>query len=61
MLLDVKERTKKIDAVPTIQCRVDDAIFRKFIDLAKHYNFSNAALLRSVIEDCLQRHKQVIK
>ena len=61
MLLDVKERTKKIDAVPTIQCRVNDAIFRKFSDLAENYNCSNAALLRSVIEDCLQRHEGVIK
>ena len=60
MLLDVKERSRKFDATPTIQCRVTDSIFKKFIDLAEHYNCSNAALLRSIIEDCLQRHKGVI-
>ena len=60
MLLDVTERTKKIDAVPTIQCRVNEPIFKKFSDLAEHYNCSNAALLRSIIEDCLKRHKGVI-
>ena len=61
MLLSVKERTKKVDATPTIQCRVNEAIFKKFSDLAEHYNCSNAALLRSVIEDCLQRHEGVIQ
>ena len=60
MLLDVTERTKKIDAVPTIQCRVNEPIFKKFSDLAEHYNCSNAALLRSIIEDCLKRHQEVI-
>jgi len=60
MLLDITERTKKADAVPTIQCRVNEPIFKKFSDLAEHYNCSNAALLRSIIEDCLKRHKGVI-
>ena len=61
MLLSIKERTKKVDATPTIQCRLDDAIIKKFSELAEHYNCSNAALLRSVIEDCLKRHEGVIQ
>ena len=60
MLLDVKERTKKIDAVPTIQCRVTDSIFKKFSKLAEHYNCSNAELLRALIDNGLKRHKGVI-
>ena len=31
MLLDVKERTKKIDAVPTIQCRITAAILKNLV------------------------------
>ena len=60
MLLDVKERTKKIDAVPTIQCRINDAIFNKFSKLAHDYNGSNAELLRALIDNGLKRHKEVI-
>ena len=60
MYLDVKERTKKIDAVPTIQCRITDAIFKKFSKLAQHYNGSNAELLRALIDSGLKRHKEVI-
>ena len=30
MLLDVKERSRKVDATPTIQCGVNDPIFKKF-------------------------------
>ena len=60
MLLDVKERSRKVDATPTLQCRVNEFIFEKFGQLSEHYNCSNAALLRSIIEDCLQRHKGVI-
>ena len=60
MLLDVKERTKKIDAVPTIQCRITDAIFKKFSKLAQHYNDSNAELLRALIDKGLKRHNEVI-
>ena len=29
MLLDVKERTQKVDATPTLQCRVNDFTFEK--------------------------------
>ena len=50
MLQGVKELTKEIDAVPTIQCRITDAIFKKFSKLAQHYNGSNAELLRALIE-----------
>tara|TARA_B100001057_G_scaffold121242_1_gene119973 strand:+ start:112 stop:294 length:183 start_codon:yes stop_codon:yes gene_type:complete len=60
MLLDVKERSKKADAVPTIQCRVNEVIFKKFSDLAKHYNCTNAELMRGLIIDGLKRHKEVI-
>ena len=60
MLLDVKERTRKVDATPTIQCRVSDAIFKKFSKLAEHYNCSNAELLSALLDDGLKRHKEVI-
>ena len=60
MLLDVKERTRKVDATPTIQCRVSDQIFKQFSKLAEHYNCSNAELLRALIDDGLKRHKEVI-
>ena len=59
MLLDVKERTRKADATPTIQCRVDVQIFERFSALAEHYKCSNAELLRALIKDCLKRHKDV--
>ena len=51
---------EKSDATLTLQCRVNDFIFEKFGQLSEHYNCSNAALLRSIIEDCLPRHKGVI-
>ena len=60
MLLDVKERTRKVDASPTIQCRVSAQIFKQFSKLAEHYNCSNAELLRALIDDGLKRHKEVI-
>ena len=60
MLLDVKERSRKVDATPTIQCRITDAIFKKFSKLAQHYNGSNAELLRDLIDKGLKRHKEVI-
>ena len=61
MLLDVKERSLKVDATPTIQCRVTDSIFKKFSKLAEHYNCSsNAELLRALIDNGLKRHKEVI-
>ena len=60
MLLDVKESAKKIDAVLTIQCRITDVIFKKFSKLAQHYNGSNAELLRSLLDNGLKRHKEVI-
>ena len=61
MFLDVKERTRKVDATPTIQCRVTDQIFRRFSNLAEHYNCSNAELLRALIMDGLKRHSEVIQ
>ena len=57
MLLDVKERMRKSDTTPTIQCRVDAQIFERFSALAEHYKCSNAELLRALIKDCLKRHK----
>ena len=60
MLLDVKERTRKVDATPTIQTRVTEEIFKQFSKLAEHYNCSNAELLRALIDDGLKRHKEVI-
>ena len=60
MLLDVKERSRKVDATPTIQFRVTDAIFKKFSKLAQHYNGSNAEQLRALIDNGLKRHKEVI-
>ena len=58
MLLDVKERMRKADATPTIQCRVDVQIFERFSALAEHYKCSNAELLRALIKDCFKRHKE---
>ena len=60
MLLDVKERSRKVDATPTIQCRVTDSIFKKFSKLAEYYDCSNAELLRALIDNGLKRHKKVI-
>ena len=60
MLLDVKERSRKVDATPTIQCRVTDSIFKKFSKLAEHYNCSNAQLLGALVDNGLKRHKKVI-
>ena len=60
MYLDVKERTKKIDSVTTIQCSITDVIFKKFSKLAQHYNGSNAEQLRALIDNGLKRHKEVI-
>ena len=60
MLLDVKERSRKIGATPTIQYRVTEVIFKKFSKLAEHYNCSNAELLRALIDNGLKRHKEVI-
>ena len=60
MLLDVKETKQKMVPTPTLQCRVNDFIFEKFGQLSEHYNCSNAALLRSKIDDFLQRHKGII-
>ena len=57
MLLEVKERMRKADTTPTIQCRVDAQIFERFSALAEHYKCSNAELLRALIKDCLKRHK----
>ena len=57
MLLDVKERMRKADTTPTIQCRVDAQIFERFSALAEHYKCSNAELLRALIKGCLKIHK----
>ena len=50
MLLDVKGRMHKVDATPTIQCRVDDQIFKTLSALAECYKCSNAELLRALIK-----------
>ena len=60
MLLDVMERSRKVDATPTIQCRLTDTIFKKFGKLAQHYNCSNVELLRALIDNGLKRHKEAI-
>ena len=60
MLLDVKERMRKADATPTIQCRVDAQIFERLIALAERYKCSNTELLRALIKDCLKRHQGAI-
>ena len=59
MLLDVKGRMLKVDATPTIKCRVDDQIFNSFIALAGYYKCSNTELIRALIKDCLKKHKDV--
>ena len=57
MLLEVKERMRKADTNPTIQCRVDAQIFERFSALAEYYKCSIAELLRALIKDCLKIHK----
>ena len=47
MLIDVKERMRKADTTPTIQCRVDAQIFEGFSTLAEHYKCSNAEFTKS--------------
>ena len=60
MLREVLERSRKVNINPTIQCSVTDAIFKKFSELAEHYNCSNAELLRALIDNGLKRYKEVI-
>ena len=60
MSLNVTERTRKIDATPTIQCHVIKAIFKKFSKLTEHYKCSNAELLRALIDNGLKNHEEVI-
>ena len=60
MLLDVKERTQKVDSTPTLQCRVNDFTFEKFGQLYEHYKCTIAELMRALIKDCLKRHKEVL-
>lgn len=57
MLLDVKERTQKVDSTPTLQCRVNDFTFEKFGELSEHYKCTNAELLRALKDNGLKRHK----
>ena len=59
MLLDVKEISKKVDAIPTLQCRVDDKTFNRFSEIAIHYNCTRAELLRAVIKDLIKNHAGV--
>ena len=60
MLLDVKERTQKVDSTPILQCRVNDFTFEKFGELIEHYKCTKAELLRALIDNGLKRHKEVI-
>ena len=60
MLLDVKERTQKVESTPTLQCRVNDFTFEKFGELSEHYKCAKAELLRALIDNGLKRHKEVI-
>ena len=60
MLLDVKERTQKVDSTPILQCRVNDFTFEKFGELSEHYKRTKAELLRALIDNGLKRHKEVI-
>ena len=56
MLLDVKEISKKVDAIPTLQCRVPNETFNRFTEIAGHYNCTRAELLRALIKDLIKSH-----
>ena len=60
MLLDVKERTQKVDATQSLQWRVNDFTFEKFGQLSEFYKCTKAELMRALIKDCLKRHKEFI-
>ena len=61
MLLDVKERIRKADKTPTIQCRVDAQIFERFTALAEHYKCSNAEYAKSLNQRLLKKASGALK
>ena len=56
MLLDVKEISKKVDSIPTLQCRVSNETFERFSEIANHYNCTTAELLRALIKNLIKSH-----
>ena len=56
MLLDVKEISNKVDAIPTLQCRVPNETSERFAEIAGHYNCTRAELLRALIKDLIKSH-----
>ena len=56
MLLDVKEISNKVDAIPTLQCRIPNENFERFAEIAGHYNCTRAELLRVLIKDLIKSH-----
>ena len=61
MFLNITKKQTKSEEDPTLQARVNKDLFNQFTKLAEHYNFSNAELLRALIDDGLKRHKEVIQ
>jgi len=61
MLLDVKERLRKADTTPTIQCRVDAQIFERFCALAEHYKCSNAEITKSLNQRLFKKASGALK
>ena len=56
MLLDVKEISKKVDSISTLQCRVSNETFERFTEIANHYHGTRAELLRALIKDLIKSH-----
>ena len=55
-MLDVKEISKRVDAIPTLQFRVRNETFERFAEIAGHYNCTRAELLRALIKDLIKSH-----
>ena len=54
MLLDVKEISKKVDSIPTLQCPVSNETFERFTEIANHNNCTRAELLRALIKNLIK-------
>tara|TARA_B100000575_G_C22783851_1_gene464322 strand:+ start:137 stop:316 length:180 start_codon:yes stop_codon:yes gene_type:complete len=56
MLLYLKGISKKVDSIPTLQCRVSNETYERFTEIANHYNCTRAELLRALIKYLIKSH-----
>ena len=56
MLIDVKEISKKVNAIPTLQFRVSNETFERFTEIASYYNCTRAELLRALMKDLIKSY-----